>query len=131
MKRSKDILKGKDDKTLRAAGLTEDEIRELSDLRADYESQDATFKRAADLESELTDLRSRELSGTLTEAEQKKLDARLGVFYTVTVCGHQVKVNHCFIARAIIALFVLFATLNVIYIITVLKPSYSDPPLGL
>ena len=38
MKRSKDILKGKDNDTLRAAGLTEDEIRELSEFRADYES---------------------------------------------------------------------------------------------
>ena len=122
MKRSKDILKGKDNKTLRAAGLTEDEIRELSELRADYESQDATFKRAAELETEMNDLRNRELSGTLTEADQKRLDARLGVFYTLTICGHQIKVNHCFIARAVIALFVLFATLNVIYIVAVIKP---------
>jgi|LakMenEpi03Aug12_release.lakeMendotaPanAssembly.Ray.scaffolds.fasta_scaffold3193930_1 hypothetical protein len=39
MKRSKDILrKVTDNGTLRDAGLTEDEIRELDGLRDDYES---------------------------------------------------------------------------------------------
>lgn len=39
MRRSKDILRRvTDDETLRAAGLTEDEIRELTGLRDDYES---------------------------------------------------------------------------------------------
>lgn len=38
MKRSRDILtRIKDDETLRQAGLTEDEIKELSELRQDYE----------------------------------------------------------------------------------------------
>jgi ribosomal protein S13 len=61
MKRSKEILsrvKSKDQ--LRAAGLTEDEINELADLKADFESQDQSFKRAVQIESELTELRRRE-----------------------------------------------------------------------
>ena len=41
MKRSKDILKRiPNTKALRSAGLSESEIAELTELKADYESQD-------------------------------------------------------------------------------------------
>ena len=70
MKRSKEILSRiQDTNTLRAAGLTEDEIQELCDLRADYESQDKSFKRAVAIEVELTELRKREMTNSLSEED--------------------------------------------------------------
>lgn len=131
MKRSKDILRRvTDDEALRAAGLTEDEIRELSGLRDDYESQDSSFREAVKIEEELTELRRREQAGTLTEQDQKRLDARLGVFYTITICGHTWKINHCFVARACLGLFVLIATLNVIFMAAYLAPKHKQAQLA-
>ena len=61
MKRSRDILtRIKDDEILRQAGLTEDEIKELSELRQDYEDQETTFKRTLEIEKEMTNLQRRE-----------------------------------------------------------------------
>lgn len=47
MKRSKDILKRiPNTNALKKAGLSESEIAELTELKADYESQDKSFKEA-------------------------------------------------------------------------------------
>lgn len=70
----------------------------------------------------MTNLQRREILGTLTEEDEKRLNARLGVFYTLHCCGHIIKINHCFVARAFLAAFVLMCTFHVIYITTFLRP---------
>lgn len=62
--------------------------------------------------------------GLLTEEDEKRLNERLGVFYTIRICGHVVKINHCLVARVFIGFFIVMATLHIIYITTVLGPAH-------
>lgn len=44
------------------------------------------------------------------------MDKKLGIVYRFSFMGNEVKVNHCLVARVLIAMFIVGAALSVIWI---------------
>ena len=67
---------------------------------------------------QLADLRQKEIAGTLSCHEEKELDRRMGIWYRLTMCGHEVKVNNCLVARVFIAVVMLLMIFQIMYVVS-------------
>ena len=103
---------------LRAAGLTDDEIKELKGMECDREAQFEERANEIAKVEEFVRLKNLEDEGLIDEDDQKKLDKQAGVFYTFNFRGSIFRVNHCVVARAIIGGTVMLSSLAIIYLCT-------------
>ncbi len=85
-------------------------------MQEEQDAEDIEFQKKLRSELELGDLLEKQDKGKISHEEEKELDRRMGNFYTVRICGQVHKINHCFVARAIIGGCVLFMSLSIIYI---------------
>lgn len=106
----------RDPDKLRRAGLSEDEIFELVTAQKELASSDLELQAKMIEEIEYGGLLRKESDGKLSEKESEELNRKMGVFFTFQICGKMIRVNHCLVARLVIALLVLGAALHVTYL---------------
>lgn len=99
-------------------GLSDSEITELVVGANKDDEEDMEFQKSVKDSLTINDLVKKEKLGTLSMEEENELDSRLGNC-RITIGDKTYKVNHCLIARIILAALMLGMILSIIVLCTI------------
>ena len=103
-------------KQMKASGMTDEEIAEIVDMESEMSLREQGREREIQEITQILNLESKAERGELDDEGVAKLRSLRGVVYSFKFNGQQILVNHCLIAKIIMAAIILFCVASIFYI---------------